>query len=400
MDLMAEGMGNLTAMSTEPDIIPVGTRVQDLKICEVLGSGSFSVVYRAVSQQNLSPVALKAIPKSLVNDPVQIEHLQREIDSTAFLKHPNIVSLLDFFSDDRYYYLVMDYCPGGDLSSYLLDHVTLPEPVAVEIFTQIAGALSYCHARQIAHRDLKPQNIMITAFPQIKLTDFGLCAFLTDSKLTTFCGSACYSAPECLKHVSYDGDLADIWSLGVILYEMVVGRHPWSIANIAKMLKQITAGQFTIPSSVTPPCADLIRKLLRVNPADRIRIEQIWAHGWVSAGSGKMRVGRPILPPLFPVSRSMDEVRLIERKRTELSSIISPFECASDSEVAAVRPRPAEIHSGRAARRRTMGCAVRCPSGGASRDGVRSPRLARVVGSGILWSRERMEQQAMWEHSG
>ena len=125
-------------------------------------------------------------------------------------------------------------------------------------------------------------NVLFDKFPHVKVTDFGLCGYINSSKLmSTFCGSPCYSAPECLYHHDYDGQKSDIWSMGVILYLMVVGTHPWNVHNINLMMKDIVTCNYKVPKEVSPDCKDLIEKILVYEPTQRLSVEQILKHPWL-----------------------------------------------------------------------------------------------------------------------
>ena len=283
------------------EILPEGTQVGKYVLHEALGAGAFSCVYRATKDNDTISYALKVILKSTLNHDGDAERLQREIDTMAFLHHPNIVALHDFFSDEKNFYLALDYCKGGDLAEYLIkNNGPLREQQAANIFQQIVSAINYIHQNGVAHRDLKPQNILITLWPNIKISDFGLCGFMEDTKMKTFCGTPCYTAPECINQVQYNGVYSDVWSLGVILYEMVTGMHPWDVRNITKMVKQISQAQFTVPSTVTPACDELIKMILKVRPNERPTCEKILNHPWMKLASSrsKMRIGGS-LPPLL-----------------------------------------------------------------------------------------------------
>lgn len=268
---------------------------------QVIGSGAFACVYLAVCKGE--QFALKIITKSLITKPDDQIRLQREIDSTSLLRHPNIVGLHDFFQDDLYYYLVLDYCPGGNLACYLEKNPKLREVQAAHIFKQMVSAINYCHQHGVAHRDLKPANILITHFPDIKIGDFGLCGYIHDDvKMKTFCGSPCYTAPECLSEIQYDGHLSDVWSLGVILFEMTTGTYPWHINNIPKMVQEITKAQYKIPNDISPALTDLIHGILRVRPSDRLKCDEILNMPWMRLGVTRDRSvsskSTSILPPL------------------------------------------------------------------------------------------------------
>ena len=231
------------------------------KLGAELGRGNFSVVCIATdinsepvdsSNQNPNPksfsrkppisrkFACKVFPKSNLREEGDVERFQREINTMTVAKHPSLVTMHDFFSDESNFYLILDLCQGGELYDYIVNHEKLEENAASVVFSQIVDALGYCHSLGIAHRDLKPENILITNFPKIKISDFGLCGLISETKLmTSFCGSPCYCSPECLSKLDYDGRKSDIWSLGVLLYTMVTGQIPWNIMNTKMMLEHL-----------------------------------------------------------------------------------------------------------------------------------------------------------------
>ncbi|EAY15209.1 CAMK family protein kinase [Trichomonas vaginalis G3] len=211
-----------------------------------------------------------------------MKRFQREIDTTSGLKHKNIVNLHDFFWEDNNFYLILDYCQNGELMDYIIKNKKIAEPTAALIFEQMVSAIAYCHSFGVAHRDLKPENVLFEKFPLVKVSDFGLCGYMEESKLMqTFCGSPCYSAPECLRQYAYDGQKSDIWSLGVNLYLMVTGMHPWNVTNINVMLREILDCTYTIPKDVSAECRDLISKILVLEPEKRLTIDQIIKHPWL-----------------------------------------------------------------------------------------------------------------------
>lgn len=315
-------------MDGKIEVLPEGTQVGQYVLHEVLGAGAFSCVYRATKNSDTAvSYALKVILKSTLIHEGDTERLQREIDTMAFLHHPNIVALHDFFSDGSNFYLVLDYCQGGDLNDYLIkNNGPLREQQAANIFHQIVSAINYIHQNGVAHRDLKPQNILITLWPNVKISDFGLCGFMEDKKMKTFCGTPCYTAPECINQIQYNGVYSDVWSLGVILYEMVTGMHPWDVRNITKMIKQITQGHFTVPSTVTPACEELIKMIMKVKPNERPTCEKILNHPWMKLASSrsKMRVGGS-LPPLLRNSLGNITKALDRKPQDGDLGVSSPF---------------------------------------------------------------------------
>lgn len=271
-----------------------------------LGAGAFAKVYKAEQVSTKKIFAIKVFPKSNLKDEADTKRFQREIDTTANLKHDNIVNLHDFFSDENNFYLVLDYCQNGELMDYIIKNKRIAEPTAALIFEQMVAAVAYCHSFGVAHRDLKPENVLFEKFPHIKVSDFGLCGYMETSKMmTTFCGSPCYSAPECLYHRAYDGHKSDIWSLGVNLFLMVTGKHPWNVSNINIMMKDIVTCNYHVPKDVSPECKDLICKILVAEPENRPTIDQILKHPWLKfADKAKilqMQGKKHTLPPLPPM---------------------------------------------------------------------------------------------------
>jgi serine/threonine protein kinase len=307
---------------------------------KILGSGSFGTVCLAKNTASGEQYACKVIPKANLRSESSRDHFQRELATAAHLSHVNIVGLHEFFWDDDNYYMILDHCPGGELFDYLAQHGKQTEPIAACVFGQIAAAVAHCHSFGVAHRDLKPENVLITQFPRIKVSDFGLCGFLAPGSLmSTFCGSPCYSSPECLSKMDYDGCASDIWSLGVILYALVTGDLPWHVANTSQMIKNIVAGNFGIPSFVTPKCRELLQGMMTVDPAKRFTIENVLGHPWMdSAKKSKFAMSPSFhLPDLhvpLPSSKPMTEFSIALRRGRNVSNqgIISPFSIDDDDD--------------------------------------------------------------------
>ena len=311
---------------TDPVPFPLPCTVGKYSLLRTLGSGAFSVVYNGENNETGETIAMKVIAKSILKDQRDIDHLQRELDTITYLKHDNIVSLKDFFSDPSYFYLVLDYCQGGNLMDILCSSQKMREPIIANIFHQLASAVQFCHRHDVVHRDLKPQNILITKFPSIKIADFGLCGYVvSNEKMKTFCGSPCYTAPECLSRTQYDGKAADVWSLGVILYELATLEHPWPVTNTVKMVQRIQKAQYTIPQSVPPALAELIKSMMKLNPKERPTCEVILANPWLRLAGARARA--EALPPLSPVGMSMAlfTSSFDRRNETKDNGIANPF---------------------------------------------------------------------------
>jgi serine/threonine protein kinase len=286
--------------------VPHAKEINNYYIGSELGRGAYATVYKAFHRQNRRTYAIKIFPVSnLRRSPTAGGHFQREVDSMAHMRHENLVALHDFFWDDDNFYLVLDYCSGGDLFSYVVKHSRLDEPIAALVFSQICQGIAYCHSLGVAHRDLKPENILIDRFPHVKVSDFGLCGFVQrDEMMTTFCGSPLFSSPECLSRQEYSGPMSDIWSLGVILYGIVTGEEPWKHANMSQLVQEIHLANYTLPDYLSASCGDLISRMLLLVPEKRLTIEQVLAHSWfdtkaaVQARQPQSRADGQPLPPL------------------------------------------------------------------------------------------------------
>lgn len=175
---------------------------------------------------------------------------------------------------------MLEYADKGELFEHIIANGCLSEMETMKYFRQMLSAIGYCHQFHICHRDLKPENILLTRDMDIKIADFGMAALQQsdEHRLVTSCGSPHYAAPEVIAGIPYKGDKIDVWSLGVILYACLSGRLPFDHPDIPALLQVIKRGKFIVPSHVSPDAADLIRRILVVNPNNRLSIRQIWKH--------------------------------------------------------------------------------------------------------------------------
>jgi serine/threonine-protein kinase ULK/ATG1 len=196
--------------------------------------------------------------------------------------HPNLISLLDVFYEDENVYLIFEYCSGGDLSNYLQLNGCCSEDVGREIIRQIICGMSYLQNKSILHRDLKPQNILLSPnsnnaiFPfTIKIADFGFAKKVEPDVLSdTICGSPLYMAPELFEREKYSSKI-DSWSLGVILYEILVGKQPISAKSQYELMYNMKHQKIRIPKTLSQACKELLMGLLRKNEKDRLTIKEI-----------------------------------------------------------------------------------------------------------------------------
>ena len=176
--------------------------------------------------------------------------------------------------------MVLEYAEK-ELFDYLVKHGKMPEKKARKFFQQIVCAVEYCHRHKIVHRDLKPENLLLDHDLNVKIADFGLSNIMTDGNfLKTSCGSPNYAAPEVISGKLYAGPEVDVWSCGVILYVLLIGRLPFDDEYIPTLFKKIAAGKYTAPQWVSQGARDIIHKMLRVNPVQRITIQEIRQDPW------------------------------------------------------------------------------------------------------------------------
>jgi serine/threonine protein kinase len=173
----------------------------------------------------------------------------------------------------------LEYVEGGELFDYLIKKGKLEEKEAVHYFRQIINGVNYCHQFNICHRDLKPENLLLDKNLNIKIADFGMAALEINQKLLeTSCGSPHYASPEIVAGKVYHGSPSDVWSCGIILFALLTGHLPFDDENIRKLLMKVQSGRFVTPNFLSPDAKDLIWKMLKVNPNDRIKVFEILKH--------------------------------------------------------------------------------------------------------------------------
>jgi carbon catabolite-derepressing protein kinase len=176
--------------------------------------------------------------------------------------------------------MVLEYA-GGELFDYIVAHGKMQEDEARRFFQQMLCAVEYCHRHKIVHRDLKPENLLLDENLDVKIADFGLSNIMTDGNfLKTSCGSPNYAAPEVIGGKLYAGPEVDVWSCGVILYVLLVGRLPFDHEHIPTLFAKIARGSYMVPTWMSPGAANLIKKMLVVNPVQRATIEDIRQDPW------------------------------------------------------------------------------------------------------------------------
>ncbi|CAF0788426.1 unnamed protein product [Adineta steineri] len=259
--------------------------VEDFEIGNLLGRGRFGYVYCGREKQTRFVVALKILFKAQLKNSKMEQQVKREIEIQSNLKHPNILRLYGFFHDEQRIYLLLEYAPGGELYRRMQTEKVLRESEAAGYVYQLCNALNYLHTKRVIHRsiivDIKPENILIGKYGILKLADFGWSAESTSTcKRTTLCGTLDYLPPEMLNGNGYDEKI-DLWCLGVLTYEMIIGKPPFDSQTQHETIRMIRSIELTFPSGTSTDLRDLITKLLRRNPTDRLPLKDVAQHVWI-----------------------------------------------------------------------------------------------------------------------
>ncbi|XP_004537882.1 serine/threonine-protein kinase ULK3 isoform X2 [Ceratitis capitata] len=260
-------------------------RITDYELMEKLGVGSYSTVYKARHKKDRSFHAIKIVEMSTLSDSSR-ENLITEIRLLRSLNHKYIVTLQDFFWDDKKIYIVLEFCNAGNLSAFIRSKKSLPEATCRFFLRQLAAAVQYMRANDICHFDLKPQNLLLTRNSNVvlKVADFGFAQHLKLGEINQqLKGSPLYMAPEIVRKHQYDAK-ADLWSIGVILYECLFGKAPYTSKSIEELLQRIrNAEKIKIPAnaSISNECHDLLCRLLEHDPAKRISFDSFFAHPFI-----------------------------------------------------------------------------------------------------------------------
>ena len=282
----------------EPKIV-CPNKIGPYQLRGTIGHGAYAICKLAYRKDLDKYFACKIIAKQRINQMKDKTRFEQEIRILQQMHHNCIVQLYDLFKDTLNYYVVMEFCPNGELFSRIVASQRLPESEARTYFYHILSALAFIHKRKVAHRDLKPENILIDENGMAKVSDFGLSKFVVGNGMTnTSCGSPCYAAPEVLSGSPYDPIKADMWSCGVILYAMVTGNLPWTKRNKLQLFAQIRKGAYTIPPYVSMSCANLIQSLMNLNPDKRITASKALNHAFME---GDISVKPPELSAQFPI---------------------------------------------------------------------------------------------------
>ena len=253
---------------------------------KIIGIGSYGKVYLYKNIKDNKLYAIKHLNKMILCKSIHtIKRIYDEINIQSRIFHQNIVKLLNVIENDQNIYLIMEYASNGSLFNYIRQKKCLSEEESFRFFSQIINAIYFLHRNDFIHRDIKPENILIFDNNVCKLCDFGCCVELNGKQRTTFCGTTEYMSPEILNKMEYSKEI-DIWSLGILLYEMVHGYSPFNpyrnYSNQKEIMDKIKVHDLKFNINLSNECRELICHLLDKNAKNRYKIEDIFESKFIN----------------------------------------------------------------------------------------------------------------------
>ncbi|KAG2388775.1 hypothetical protein C9374_000214 [Naegleria lovaniensis] len=259
--------------------------IDDFEIGKPLGTGKFGRVYLAREKKSKYIVALKLLDKKQLEKEKVAHQLRREIEIQSHLRHKNILRLFGFFHDKDRVYLILEYAPGGEMYNYLQKCRRFSEEQTAKFMYQMARALKYCASKHVIHRDIKPENLLLDANGEIKIADFGWAVHAPSSRRRTLCGTLDYLPPEMIEKKAHNATV-DLWCIGVLCFEFLTGNPPFYANDDKSTMRNIVAVRYTFPEHVSEEAKDLVKKLLVKEPTERITLDQVLQHAFITKYCG------------------------------------------------------------------------------------------------------------------
>ncbi|OWZ21766.1 5'-AMP-activated protein kinase, catalytic subunit [Phytophthora megakarya] len=276
-----------------------GDIIGEYVLGETIGKGTFGKVKLGLHLLTGEKVAVKILEKKRIVLAADVERVAREIKILKRNRHQNVIQLYEVIDSPDRIFLIMEHVDGGEMFEYIVSHHRIRETEAAFLFRQIVDGLAYLHSNEVTHRDLKPENLLLqsshlhstrqqqedqpNAALLVKIVDFGLSNTHDGGRLLrTACGSPCYAAPEMIQGRLYRGPIADMWSLGVVLFAMVCGFLPFEDSNTNLLYKKILSANYKMPTFLSANVQDLIRHILETDPDKRYNVDKIRQHPWLA----------------------------------------------------------------------------------------------------------------------
>ena len=293
-------------------------KLKDYEQLKTVGLGSYGRVRLCKHKKTGDIFVMKILKKNEIIKQKQVDHVYSEFNILINLKHPFIVQLLGYnFDDSKYVYFILEYIQGGELFTLLRTKRTFPIPQARFYIAHIITIFEYLHSKNIVYRDLKPENILINKNGYLKLTDFGFAKQLENEKTYTLCGTPEYLAPEIILNKGH-GKAVDWWTLGILLYEMLVGIDPFSDDDPMKTYQKILKGKINFPKTINKDAKSLIKHLLTQDTSKRFGclksgVKDILNHRFFEGFDWKNFVYLSMPAPYLPNVKSDDDTSNFEK---------------------------------------------------------------------------------------
>ena len=255
-------------------------KISDFNLIKELGAGSFGRVLLVQHKITQAKYAIKAIDKRNKANIQEKPYFRREIEIMYRVHHPNVVKLFGHFEDNNYCYFIMEYIGGGNIYALVPKSRSISTQQIASIMKDVISAVYFLHHMhpKIVHRDIKPENVLLDKGMVAKLTDFGWSNYMQgDIKRTTVCGTPVYLAPEIINNQGHD-EHVDIWCIGVLLFELMAGYSPWQGDDVQTVRYNISRLKIRWPRDMDRDAMDLISKILKYNPEERLSLRQMLAH--------------------------------------------------------------------------------------------------------------------------
>ena len=271
-----------TKEQQEKELAGLPRNIGPYELIEKINDGRYSKIYKAKSCYTGDSVAIKAIEKLGFQESVEnVLLMVRQTEVLKILKHRNIVNLYEIYESQKFFYLILEYIPNGDLIEQIIKKKRFQEQEALVIFSQLVDALYYMHKNEICHRDIRTEKILFDKKNKPKLVGFSYSSFYTlGKKIKDSYGSLCYACPEIIQNDYYNPELADVWSLGVVLYVMICGYLPFSEDDDEENKYLIIKGEVDYPPQISNKVKDLLKHMLDINPNKRYTFQKIIRHPW------------------------------------------------------------------------------------------------------------------------
>ena len=247
-----------------------------------IGKGAFGEVWKVTHKMTGKIYVIKVMDKMAIKGEKLIDQINREIEIMYKLNHPHVIRLINHFEDDEKFYLIMPYASKGQLYSLLRRQVRFDQRTAAQYMREVIEAVRYIHSfsPKIIHRDIKPENLLLDDNYRVLLSDFGWSNFLDDDEFRkTFCGTPEYLSPEMVKKEGHN-EMVDIWALGVLMFEFLAGYAPFTGSHQKELYNNIKKLKISWPVDFPPLAKNLITKILKLNPTERLSLEEILDHPW------------------------------------------------------------------------------------------------------------------------